>query len=131
MDRLSRSDPRFAAMLTLGVGFVGLGLLFILAPRAGAALFGIASPGGEAQAYLPAIGLRDIALGLYLVVLTLAASRRAVGLLLAVTVLIPAGDIILVAVASGLVLQLLLHLVSGVVVGGAAWWLLSGPLQTA
>ncbi|MXQ13012.1 DUF4267 domain-containing protein [Microvirga makkahensis] len=110
----------------LSVAFIGLGILFLVAPHAGAALFGLAAPGGEASGYLPAIGLRDLAFGLYLLILSVMATRRTLGLILAATLVIPIGDIILVSVARGsdAVLNLLLHGASAAVMAAGSIWFL-------
>jgi hypothetical protein len=109
----------------LAAVFVGLGAVFLVAPSLGAAIFGVPAPEGEALVYLPVIGLRDLAFGLYLAALAVLASRRTVGVVLAITVLIPLGDMILLALTRGLVPQLALHLLSGLAVGGVALWLLT------
>jgi hypothetical protein len=111
----------------LAAAFVGLGLPFILAPRAGAALFGLPAPEGEGFGYLPAIGLRDLAFGLYLLILSFIATRRTLGLIFAATVIILIGDIIIVAVERGFdaVLNLLLHGASAAAMAGASLWLLA------
>jgi len=111
----------------LAAAFVGLGLLFILAPRAGAALFGLPAPEGAGFGYLPAIGLRDLAFGFYLLILSFTATRRVLGLIFAATVIIPIGDVIIVGMERGFdaVLNLLLHGLSAAVMAGASLWLLA------
>jgi uncharacterized membrane protein len=109
----------------LAAVFVGLGIIFLVAPRLGALVFGVPAPEGEALVYLPVIGLRDLAFGLYLAALAMLASRRTVGIVLGLTVLIPVGDMILLALTRGLAPQLALHLLSGLAVGGVALWLLT------
>lgn len=110
----------------LGLGFVGLGLLFLAAPRAGAVVFELAAPEGESFGYLPAIGLRDLAFGLYLLILSVTATRRTLGLIFAATLVIPMGDLVIVAAARGsdAALNMLLHGVSAAVMAGGAIWLL-------
>lgn len=101
-----------------------LGVLFIAAPRFGAAIFGIAPPEEPGLGYLRAIGLRDLAFGLYVLTLAALASRRAVGTVLLITVLIPAGDLVLVAVLGGGAIHLFLHLLSGAMMAAAGAWIL-------
>jgi hypothetical protein len=136
-------DPRAAAapaklavrdlstwlVLAPGIALLLLGLLFIAAPRAGAAIFGLPAPEGPGLAYLAAIGLRDVAFGLYILALAFFGTRRAVGLVLAVTVLIPIGDILLVLSERGLSSpgHLLLHGASGAYMAAASIWVLRGP----
>ena len=115
-----------ALAFALAAMFVGLGLLFLFAPRWGAALFGIPAPENAGIAYLPAIGLRDLAFGLYLFALARLATARAVAAVLAITTLIPAGDIAIVAMERGLSSpgHLLLHAASGTTMAAGAAWLL-------
>ncbi len=118
--------PSTWLVLALSAVFVLLGLLFIFAPRAGAALFGIAAPEGLGLSYVSAIGLRDLAFGAYLAALSRLATRRAVGTVLGLTVLIPIGDVILVFLERGFesLTHLLLHAGSGLVMASSALWLL-------
>jgi hypothetical protein len=116
-------------ILAPAIGLLFLGVLFIVRPRLGAALFGMPAPEGAGPAYLAAIGIRDLAFGLYIAALGLFATRRAVGLVLAITVLIPVGDILILFAERGLAagVHLLLHGVSGLYMAGAALWVLRGP----
>ena len=120
-------EPSTWLVLALAGVFVFLGLLFIFAPRAGAALFGIAAPDRPGLSYVSAIGLRDLAFGSYLAALFRLSTRRAVGTVLGLTVLIPAGDVILVFLERGFESpkHLLLHAGSGLVMAVASLWLLA------
>ncbi len=120
---LALNEPSTWLVLALSAVFVSLGVLFLVAPRLGAALFGLPAPEGQSFGYLPAIGLRDLAFGLYLFALARLADARAVGTVLAITTLIPAGDVILVALARGWSLHILLHAFSGLVMAASAAWL--------
>jgi Domain of unknown function (DUF4267) len=127
-DRLPVRSLTTWIVLAPAIGLTLLGLLFILAPRLGATIFGIEAPEGPGIAYLVAIGLRDLAFGLYIAALALFSGRRAVGLVLAITVLIPAGDIALVIAHRGVssLGHLLLHAASGLYMAGASLWILRG-----
>jgi hypothetical protein len=130
---LPLDEPSTWLVLGLSGVFLALGLLFILAPRAGAALFGIAAPEGPGLSYVSAIGLRDLAFGAYLAALSRLATRRAVGVVLGLTVLIPAGDVVIVFLERGLESpgHLLLHGLSGLVmIAGAAWLLTQASRHT-
>jgi hypothetical protein len=118
-------EPSTWFVLALSALFVGLGGLFVLAPRLGAALFGLPAPEGASLGYLPAIGLRDLAFGLYLFALARLATARAVATVLAITTLIPAGDVAIVALERGLSSpgHLLLHAASGATMAAGAAWL--------
>jgi hypothetical protein len=123
---LPLSAPSTWLVWSLSIAFVGLGLLFLLAPRAGAGLFGLSAPQGEGFSYLPAIGLRDLAFGLYLLILSFTATPRVIGLIFAATLVIPIGDIIIVAAARGsdALLNLLLHGASAAVMAAGSIWFL-------
>ena len=119
------AEPSTWFVLALSALFVGLGLLFILAPRLGAALFGLPAPEGASLGYLPVIGLRDLAFGLYLFAIVRLATRRAAATVLAITTLIPAGDMAIVALERGVASlgHLLLHAASGATMAAGAAWL--------
>ncbi|MBP0495573.1 DUF4267 domain-containing protein [Roseomonas indoligenes] len=115
--------------LSPGAALAALGVLIVLAPRMGAALFGLPAPEGEALGYVRALGIRDIAFGGYVLVLALLSGLRAAGLVLAVTLLIPAGDLLLLLILRGFSspLHLMLHAGSGCYVGLGAYILLRRP----
>ncbi|MCB8819594.1 DUF4267 domain-containing protein [Microvirga rosea] len=127
--RRHRTRPWFVTLL--GLVFIGLGWLFLLAPRAGAVLFGLAPPEGDAFGYLPAIGLRDLAFGLYLLILSRTATPRVLALILAATLVIPIGDLVIVAAWRGATAMwpLVLHGTSALVMSGTALWLLFTDLR--
>jgi hypothetical protein len=111
-----------ALTYALAAMFVALGALFLFAPHWGAGLFGIPAPENAGFAYLPAIGLRDLAFGLYLAALARLGSARALSAVLALTTLIPLGDMALVGWARGLDsgFHLLLHGASAALMAGSA-----------
>jgi hypothetical protein len=111
----------------LAAAFLGLGVLFVLAPWAGSALFGLPVPASERDLllYPVAIGLRDLAFGLYLLILSFTSSRRTLALVFAATLVIPLGDMAIVAAARGIWSPgpLLLHGLSALVVATTSLWL--------
>ena len=123
--RALRGAPAVVVLAMAGV-FLAIAALFVAAPALGAAVFGIPAPDGAGLAYVRAVGLRDLALALYLIGLALFSSRRAVGVVLAATVVIPAGDLLLVLAWEGLSSpgHLLLHGLSGACCAAVALWLL-------
>jgi hypothetical protein len=125
---LPLSEPSTWLVLALSGVFVLLGLLFVFAPRPSAALFGIPVSEDPGLSYVSAIGLRDLAFGLYLFALSRLSGRRAVGVILALTVLIPIGDVIIVFLERGFESpqHLLLHSGSGIVMAASSIWLLIG-----
>jgi Domain of unknown function (DUF4267) len=113
-------------VLAMASAFLLIAAVFVAAPALGAAVFGIPAPDEAGLAYVRAVGLRDLALGLYLFGLALFSSRRAVGIVLAATVAIPVGDALLVLAREGLSSpgHLLLHGLSGACCAAVALWLL-------
>ena len=125
-DGRALSGARALVVLAMAGVFLLIAALFVAAPALGAAVFGIPAPDGAGLAYVRALGLRDLALGLYLAGLVLFSSRRAVGVVLGATVVIPVGDALLVLAREGLSSpgHLLLHGFSGVCCAAVALWLL-------
>ena len=109
------------------VALVLLGVVLIVTPRLGAGIFGLPAADGPAIGYVPAIGVRDIAFGLYILALAWFSGRRAVGIVLALTVVIPLGDILVLLALTGLSSpwHLALHAASGVYMAGAAAFVLA------
>jgi len=118
------------AVAALAGVFLLIGVVFIADPATGAAIFGIPAPGGEGRSYVQALALRDLALGLYLLGLLRLGSRRALGIVLAATVVIPLGDLWLVGTQEGPFTpwHLLLHGASAAATAGLACWLLWWPM---
>ena len=100
-------------------------MVFVAAPRWGAAVFGLPAPEGSAAAWIT-VGFRDPAFGGYVLALALFSTRRAVGLVLGTTVLIPLGDTAVLLAVRGVSApaHLLLHVASGCVLAAAAAWML-------
>jgi hypothetical protein len=116
--------PLWAALL-LGAAFLLLGLGFCIAPGPGAWLFGIEAADRTALAYVRALGFRDIALSFYIFGLLRHRGRRALSVVLAASIVIPACDIALVAALSGTTSagSLMLHLAAAMVLVAVALWL--------
>ena len=111
------------ALFAASLLFAGLGLFFVCAPEQAAGLFGIPTALPDGHGHVRAVGLRDIALAGYLALLTLFASARAVLVVLLVTLIIPVGDLVLVAGATGgEARQMVLHLASAMLFAGLATW---------
>lgn len=105
---------------------MALGGIFIAAPELGAAIFGLPSPEGNAAAWIAVVGLRDLAFGGYVIALALLSTRRAVGVVLGVTALIPLGDVLVLLAVRGFSSpgHLLLHLASAAAMSVVAAWML-------
>ncbi len=113
---------------TVALAFGALGLLFIALPVPASVLFGIKADSDTALAYVRALGIRDVALCLYLLgVSTL--SARSLRALLGFSVVIPAGDLALVFAMSGFrsPVQLALHALSGICLALLQSILVVGP----
>jgi hypothetical protein len=111
-----------AAVLMLAGIFLLIAAVFLFAPKLGAAVFGIPTEEAGGLDYVRALALRDLALGLYLLGLLRFSSRRAIGIVLAATLVIPAGDLLLILAWHGLSSPgyLLLHGASGACVAAVA-----------
>jgi hypothetical protein len=109
----------------LGAAFLVLGVGLCIAPGPGAWLFGIEAADRTALAYVRALGFRDIALSFYIFGLLAIGARRALSLVLAASIVIPACDIALVAALSGTTSarSLMLHLAAAMVLVAVALWL--------
>jgi hypothetical protein len=99
-------------VLAVAGAFGLLGLCFVVAPRTGAALFGIPVESGPGVAYVRAIGFRDLTLGVYISALALWSSRRALSIVLGATVIIPICDLVLLVSVVGLTWHLIVHAAS-------------------
>jgi hypothetical protein len=124
-DRALRGVSAWVVLAMAGV-FLLIAVLFAASPALGAAVFGIPATEEGGLVYVRALALRDGALGLYLLGLLRFSTRRAVGIVLAATVVIPAGDLLLILEQEGLSSpgHLLLHGVSGASCAMVAFWLL-------
>ena len=82
----------------VGAASIGIGARFLVAPRAAAAGYGIATePDGPASdPYLATKGVRDIASGVAVFVLLAAGKPHVLGSYLAAASIIPIGDAIIV-----------------------------------
>lgn len=103
--------------------FAGLGALFVLAPTPAAKFYGIDAESPSGLFYVRAVGVRDLALAAYLLGLTVARQFRALSIVMFATLVIPVGDILLLA-ASGRAQpgHYLLHAASFLCFAGMAWW---------
>jgi hypothetical protein len=124
--QISIRDPSVWPAFGVAVALTGLGLLFILKPAWGAALFGLPAPEGPMAAWIAVVGMRDLAFGGYVLALLRFATLRAAGIVLAVTALIPVADVLILLRVHGpdAGWNLLPHLASFAITGLAAIWTL-------
>jgi hypothetical protein len=81
----------------IAAGFIFIGCRFLLAPSPAAADYGV--PAGaepHSRAYLSAKGIRDIASGLFIVMLMAYGSAHALGWFMLIATLIPIADAVIV-----------------------------------
>lgn len=89
MRRAHKTATAFAWLS--GVGIIGIGARFLVAPDAAAAGFGIAPP-TDRSPYLAVKGVRDIGTGLMALALLSTKQYRAVGWTMLAAAVIPASD---------------------------------------
>lgn len=129
-----RGEQRFADVLlglaiATGVVLSLIGMRFLLAPEAAATFFGIdrRDPGFAPHA---TIALRDLWLGLLMVVFAVLRDWRAVGLWLGLATLVCFGDALIAATSSGRWVSVAFHSGSGLfcgVLAASAWRLVRQP----
>jgi hypothetical protein len=101
--RLRNIAPGLAGLL--GLALIGLGVLFMAFPDAGARLFGIGASGQGAIAYIQAVAIRDVASGLMLVVLSRYSNRKLLAFALLMLAVVAHTDMILVLLHGGPAIQ--------------------------
>jgi hypothetical protein len=119
-----RSLPRplKSAVFLLSALFLLLGAFCLLAPSAAARFYGLEADAPTALFYVRAIGPRDAALALYLFGLALAGLRQALAIVAAATLVIPLGDMLLLASSgAGTSVHYLLHGASLLCFAALAW----------
>jgi hypothetical protein len=119
---------RLTTVLTIALGLfpISFGLYFLLDGHGAASGFGINPwPTGNAAGYFLVKGVRDLVLGLNILVLLAAGQRRATGIVMAVVTLVPVVDMIAVLTHGGSVATALgIHGLTAVIVAAAAVLLL-------
>ncbi|MFN8009134.1 MAG: DUF4267 domain-containing protein [Terriglobia bacterium] len=113
-----------AIVAVFGLSLCVIGGFALAVPLGAARMYGIAISEASTRAYVIAAGLRDLAIGAWLLgLMALRVSPRVLGLSIAVLTLIPIGDAIIVWHISGTSspLAIGLHLSSAVVLVVLAW----------
>ena len=92
-----------AVAALVAVAIIGIGSFYLLAPQRMTPSFGLKPPASDLQtrAWLRLKGVRDIASGLVILTLMLAANAHTVGLALLVFAIIPLGDMSVVLASGG------------------------------
>lgn len=110
-------------LLLTSAAFFLLGGLFILVPEAGGVVYGLEAHTASALFYIRAIGLRDLAVAGYILGLTVIGQRPALAIFLALTTVIPAGDLLLLGLAgTASVFNYVLHAISLIVFALLGLW---------
>jgi hypothetical protein len=121
-------DPLTLTVCLLSSVFLALGGLFVAAPMPAAEFFGLPTRDPAPIFYVRAIGFRDLALAVYLLGLALSGQRRALAIVLAGTLIIPIGDLALLASSgAGRPIHYLLHGASLLCFAGLALWSRPAP----
>src|SRR6516164_2792881 len=94
--------PLFLAAL-LAVGIIIIGCFYLVTPERISGTFGLKPPASDAdtRAWLRPKGIRDIAAGLVVLAVMLAADARMVGVVLLIEAIIPFGDMSIVLGSGG------------------------------
>lgn len=89
--------------LFVALGIIAIGIQYLVSPRAATRGFGLPLPesGANIAWWLRLKGVRDIASGLTVLALMAWGTPRAVGIMLLVAAIIPAGDMLLILAAKG------------------------------
>ncbi|CAM3148753.1 MULTISPECIES: DUF4267 domain-containing protein [Sphingomonas] len=107
----------------LAAVFLLLGGLFVCAPEAGAAIYGVPGNDRSALIYVRAVAIRDLALSAYLIGLARAENIRALTILCAATIVIPIGDMALLMLSgTGGAPHYFLHMSSLLCFAATALW---------
>jgi hypothetical protein len=87
----------------LAAGIIFLGARFLIAPRIAAAGYGVLPDVDQAsvRAYLSVKGVRDIATGLFVIILMIAGETHLVGWVMLAATIIPLGDAAIVLRSGG------------------------------
>ena len=120
-----------AAVIVIGVSLLIVGGTALAVPGFAADMYGIAASDATARAYVWATGIRDIAIGFWLLVLVaIRAGARVLGISMTVVSLIPIGDAINVWINAGTrsPLALALHISSVFLFVVLGLWIWRNPV---
>ena len=87
----------------MAVGIIVIGCFYLVSPERILGTFGLKPPASDAdtRAWLRPKGIRDVAAGLLVLTMMLAASRELVGIALLVDAIIPLGDMSIILGSGG------------------------------
>jgi hypothetical protein len=93
---VAAKDVGYGLAALIAAGIIAVGLRFLLAPARGAAGFGVPAAQAGDHAYLAVKGIRDIASGIFTVILLANQVPDVLAWFLLAAALIPVGDMIVV-----------------------------------
>jgi len=87
----------------IAMGIIVIGCFYLVSPERIAGTFGLKPPASDAdtRAWLRPKGIRDVAAGLVVLTMMLAADRRLAGIALLVEAIIPFGDMSIILASGG------------------------------
>jgi len=98
-----RNDIPLILAALIAVGIIVIGCFYLASPERISGSFGLKPPASDAdtRAWLRLKGIRDVAAGLVVLAMMLAADPRSVGIALLVEAVIPFGDMSIILGSSG------------------------------
>jgi uncharacterized membrane protein len=93
----------FSVAALIAVGAIIIGCFYLLSPERISGSFGLKPPASDAdtRAWLRLKGIRDVAGGLVVLAMMLAADRQTLGMVLLVVAIIPLGDMSIILGSGG------------------------------
>jgi len=116
-----------ALAVLIAVGIIVIGCFYLVSPERISGTFGLKPPASDAdtRAWLRPKGIRDVAAGLVVLTMMLAADTRSVGIVLLVEAIIPFGDMSIILASGGSKSRALsIHGVTCVVMLAVGLWLI-------
>ena len=102
-------SPLYWLTAAFAAGIAAIGLLALLVPIHAASMFGVPVKSVDAASWVRIAGVRDIAYGAVMGSLLAFREKRAAGLLILLSIIIPAGDAFSVLAATGMCFQVFFH----------------------
>jgi len=121
---MTRNSVAVWLVALFGIGLIVIGAASLISTQSAADAFGVPASRASTPAYVWAAGIRDIAIGFFvMVLLAYRVKARILGALMFVAALIPAGDLINVYVNMGVSSRapLVLHGASVLFLVGLGW----------
>jgi hypothetical protein len=129
---VTKPSLSIAAVIVIGISLIIVGGTSLGVPGFAADMYGVSASDATVRAYVWATGIRDVAIGCWLLVLVaIRAGARVLGISITVISLIPIGDAINVWINTRTrsSLALVLHISSVFVFVALGLWILRQPSQ--